>query len=103
MPALRFGIYTTIGCIPWTTALAVAGYAVGTNWESIVNAFHGPDLHHRGRRGGRPGVWPGTMSGAAGPMRGSGRTAAAHGSDRDGERTRGAHRPTGNGADLSGR
>ena len=42
MPALRFGIYTTIGCIPWTTALAVAGYAVGTNWESIANAFHGP-------------------------------------------------------------
>ena len=42
MPALRFGIYTTIGCIPWTTALAVAGYAVGKNWESIVNAFHGP-------------------------------------------------------------
>jgi membrane protein DedA with SNARE-associated domain len=42
MPALRFGVYTTIGCIPWTTALAVAGYAVGRNWESIVNAFHGP-------------------------------------------------------------
>jgi len=42
MPALRFGIYTTIGCIPWTAALAVAGYAVGTNWESIANAFHGP-------------------------------------------------------------
>ena len=42
MPAPRFGIYTTIGCIPWTTALAVAGYAVGKNWESIVNAFQGP-------------------------------------------------------------
>jgi len=42
MPALRFGVYTTIGCIPWTAALAVAGYAVGTNWESIANAFHGP-------------------------------------------------------------
>lgn len=42
MPALRFGIYTTIGCIPWTTALAVAGYAVGQNWESIASAFHGP-------------------------------------------------------------
>ena len=42
MPALRFGIYTTIGCIPWTAALAAAGYAVGANWESIVNAFHGP-------------------------------------------------------------
>ena len=33
---------TTIGCIPWTAALAVAGYAVGANWESIANAFHGP-------------------------------------------------------------
>src|SRR5215468_1321561 len=42
MPPVRFGIYTTLGCLPWTTALAVAGYAVGANWESIVNAFHGP-------------------------------------------------------------
>src|SRR6185437_14344211 len=42
MPALRFGIYTTLGCLPWTAALAVAGYAVGANWESVVNAFHGP-------------------------------------------------------------
>jgi len=42
MPAVRFGIYTTIGCIPWTAALAVAGYAVGANWESIATAFHGP-------------------------------------------------------------
>jgi membrane protein DedA with SNARE-associated domain len=42
MPALRFGVYTAIGCLPWTAALAVAGYAVGKNWESIVNAFHGP-------------------------------------------------------------
>ena len=42
MPALRFGIYTTLGCIPWTTALALAGYAVGANWESVVNAFHAP-------------------------------------------------------------
>lgn len=42
MRPLRFGVYTTIGCIPWTTALAVAGYAVGKNWESIASAFHGP-------------------------------------------------------------
>ena len=42
MPPLRFGLYTTLGCLPWTTALAVAGYAVGANWESIVTAFHGP-------------------------------------------------------------
>ena len=41
MPPLRFGIYTTIGCIPWTAGLAWAGYAVGANWQEIVNGFHG--------------------------------------------------------------
>ncbi len=40
MRPLRFGIYTTIGCIPWTAALALAGYAVGANWQRIPNAFH---------------------------------------------------------------
>jgi membrane protein DedA with SNARE-associated domain len=38
----RFGIYTTIGCIPWIVALAWAGYAVGGNWQAIANGFHGP-------------------------------------------------------------
>ena len=42
MDPVRFGIYTTIGCIPWTAALAYAGYAVGANWQSIVNGFRGP-------------------------------------------------------------
>jgi membrane protein DedA with SNARE-associated domain len=42
MEPVRFGIYTTIGCIPWTAGLAYAGYAVGVNWPSIVSAFHGP-------------------------------------------------------------
>jgi membrane protein DedA with SNARE-associated domain len=42
MPALRFGIYTAIGCLPWTAALAVAGYTVGKNWQSIASAFRGP-------------------------------------------------------------
>ena len=42
MEPVRFGIYTTIGCIPWTAALAYAGYAVGANWQSVVNGFHGP-------------------------------------------------------------
>lgn len=41
MPPLRFGIYTLAGCIPWTAALAWAGYAVGANWQHIVSAFHG--------------------------------------------------------------
>ena len=42
MAPLRFGVYTAIGCIPWTAALAAAGYAVGKNWQSISNGFHGP-------------------------------------------------------------
>jgi hypothetical protein len=42
MAPVRFGIYTTVGCLPWTAALATAGYVVGANWESIVSAFHGP-------------------------------------------------------------
>ena len=42
MAPVRFGVYTTVGCLPWTAALATAGYAVGANWESIVSAFHGP-------------------------------------------------------------
>ena len=40
MPPVRFGVYTTIGCIPWTAALAGAGYAIGANWQQIPNAFH---------------------------------------------------------------
>jgi membrane protein DedA with SNARE-associated domain len=42
MPAGRFGLYTTLGCIPWTAALAIAGYELGANWEGVANAFHGP-------------------------------------------------------------
>jgi membrane protein DedA with SNARE-associated domain len=42
MDPARFGIYTTIGCIPWTAALTYAGYAVGSNWHSIVSGFQGP-------------------------------------------------------------
>jgi membrane protein DedA with SNARE-associated domain len=41
MPPARFGIYTLAGCIPWTAALAWAGYAVGANWQHVVSAFHG--------------------------------------------------------------
>ncbi|MFY9927941.1 MAG: DedA family protein [Streptosporangiaceae bacterium] len=39
MRPLRFGVYTTIGCIPWTAALAVAGYAVGAGWQQIPDAL----------------------------------------------------------------
>jgi membrane protein DedA with SNARE-associated domain len=42
MPPLRFGVYTTLGCIPWTAALGIAGYALGAKWQSVANGFHGP-------------------------------------------------------------
>jgi membrane protein DedA with SNARE-associated domain len=42
MPAGTFGLYTTLGVIPWTAALGIAGYAVGANWEQVANDFHGP-------------------------------------------------------------
>ena len=42
MPAGTFGLYTVLGAIPWTAALAILGYAVGTNWEHVANDFHGP-------------------------------------------------------------
>lgn len=42
MPAGRFGLYTVAGCLPWTAALAVAGYAVGANWHSLENTLRGP-------------------------------------------------------------
>ena len=42
MPAGRFGVYTVLGCIPWTAALALTGYLVGTNWGGVVSALHGP-------------------------------------------------------------
>jgi membrane protein DedA with SNARE-associated domain len=42
MPAGPFGLFTTLGSIPWTAALAIAGYALGANWEKVANDFHGP-------------------------------------------------------------
>jgi membrane protein DedA with SNARE-associated domain len=42
MPAAAFGLYTTLGCIPWTAALGIAGYALGANWEHVANDFQGP-------------------------------------------------------------
>jgi membrane protein DedA with SNARE-associated domain len=42
MPAGRFGIYTVLGCIPWTAALACTGYLVGKNWGNVMSALHGP-------------------------------------------------------------
>jgi membrane protein DedA with SNARE-associated domain len=33
MPFWRFTVFTTIGCIPWVTLLALIGREVGDNWE----------------------------------------------------------------------
>ena len=42
MRPLPFGLFTTLGCIPWTLGLALAGYELGGNWETVANGFHGP-------------------------------------------------------------
>jgi membrane protein DedA with SNARE-associated domain len=42
MSAGTFGVFTTLGVIPWTAALGIAGYALGANWEHVANEFHGP-------------------------------------------------------------
>ncbi|MDA8400570.1 MAG: DedA family protein [Actinomycetota bacterium] len=39
MSPVRFGIYTTLGSLPWTAGLAVAGYELGRSWHSIVKGF----------------------------------------------------------------
>lgn len=35
MPFWRFSIYTFLGCLPWTFALAGVGYALGSQWETV--------------------------------------------------------------------
>ena len=35
MRPVRFTVLTLVGCIPWVTALAFAGKAVGDNWEDL--------------------------------------------------------------------
>ena len=42
MSAGTFGVYTTLGVIPWTAAVGIAGYALGANWNTVANDFHGP-------------------------------------------------------------
>jgi membrane protein DedA with SNARE-associated domain len=41
MAPVRFGIYTVAGCIPWITALAVAGYAAGASWHRVTGLVQG--------------------------------------------------------------
>jgi membrane protein DedA with SNARE-associated domain len=40
MSAVRFGLYTVAGCIPWTAALAVIGYLLGSRWQQVASGFH---------------------------------------------------------------
>jgi membrane protein DedA with SNARE-associated domain len=40
MPFWRFTFLTLIGCIPWVTLLALAGRAVGDNWEDLQQQLH---------------------------------------------------------------
>ncbi|MGH7540315.1 MAG: DedA family protein [Gemmatimonadota bacterium] len=35
MPFWRFTIYTVLGCLPWTFALAWLGYVLGENWTAV--------------------------------------------------------------------
>ena len=39
MPVWRFSVFTLIGSLPWTFALAGAGYALAANWNSVASAF----------------------------------------------------------------
>ncbi|HEY4895831.1 MAG TPA: DedA family protein [Solirubrobacteraceae bacterium] len=39
MPFARFTLLTLAGCIPWVLGLALAGEAVGHNWESVRKGF----------------------------------------------------------------
>lgn len=39
MPVGRFVVLTTLGCLPWTFALAFLGRAVASNWTSIESGF----------------------------------------------------------------
>ncbi len=42
MPPGRFGLLTAAGCLPWTAALAIAGYELGGNWRGVADGFKGP-------------------------------------------------------------
>ena len=35
MPFWRFTLYTILGCLPWTFALAWLGYLLGENWAKV--------------------------------------------------------------------
>jgi membrane protein DedA with SNARE-associated domain len=35
MPFVRFTVFTFLGCLPWTFALAWAGYLLGNSWDTF--------------------------------------------------------------------
>ena len=39
MPFWRFTVYTVLGCLPWTFALAWLGYALGENWTKVESVL----------------------------------------------------------------
>jgi membrane protein DedA with SNARE-associated domain len=39
MPVGRFAVFTLLGSLPWTFALAAVGYAVAANWKTIASDF----------------------------------------------------------------
>jgi len=39
MPFWRFTLYTVLGCLPWTFALAWLGYELGDRWETVEHAL----------------------------------------------------------------
>lgn len=43
MNLLRFIVYSFLGSLPWTLALAYLGQKMGENWESLRKYFHGFD------------------------------------------------------------
>jgi membrane protein DedA with SNARE-associated domain len=36
MDIRKFSVLTVLGCLPWVTVLAVAGYYLGANWEKVL-------------------------------------------------------------------
>jgi membrane protein DedA with SNARE-associated domain len=39
MPIGTFTLYTVLGLVPWVVGLAAAGYALGTQWHTVVKYF----------------------------------------------------------------
>jgi membrane protein DedA with SNARE-associated domain len=39
MPLGKFTLYTFLGCLPFTYALALAGHAAGASWEHVIHAL----------------------------------------------------------------